>query len=226
MNILATAVRSLLRYKPTIAWRPNTKLLREFVALAIYLYVCFVALLLFKAVVLRGQAIVYAPYALALGKALLLAKFIIVGRKLGIGWPFASSTLVHKIIYNSMVFLVFLAVLSAIEHAIDAKVHHRTFSESLADLGGTPGEIIVTSLLLLLVLIPYFAYGEINTVLPGRGKLFQVLWCRPDGLRDQSSVKFESSPPAGDPIGATQTADSRATTDGPPASQPAKRTTM
>ena len=135
MNKLATAVRSLLRYKPAIAWRPNTRLLREYVALSIYLYVCFAALLLFKAVILRGHAIVYAPYALALGKALLLAKFILIGRKLGIGWPFASSTLIHKIMYNSMVFLVFLAALSAIEHAIDAMVHHRTFSEVLGRTG-------------------------------------------------------------------------------------------
>jgi hypothetical protein len=194
MNLLA--VRSWLRYGP---------MLREYIALSTYLYICFAALLLYKAAILRGHNIEYAPYGLAACKALLLAKFILIGRKLGIGDHF-GSTLIHKIIFTSVLFVFFVVALSAIEVAIGAIVHHRRIDQSLADGAATPGEIIATSLLLLLVLIPYFAYREIHAAL-GEGKLLQLLLRRhADTRREQSSITFEPSPSAGGLAGATQPA--------------------
>jgi hypothetical protein len=93
MNLLA--VRTWLRYGPT---------LREHIAVSIYLYICFAALQLYKAAILRGHNIEYRPYGLAVCKAVLLAKFILIGRRLWVGGHF-GSTLINKIIYNSVVFL-------------------------------------------------------------------------------------------------------------------------
>jgi hypothetical protein len=197
-------------------------MLREYIALSVYLYVCFAALLLYKAAVLRGHHIEYAPYGLAVCKALLLAKFILIGRKLRIAGTL-GSTLVHKIIYTSVVFLVFLVALSAIEVTIGAYVHHRTIREALAEgVAATPGEIFATCLLLLLVLIPYFAYGEIHTAL-GEGKLLQLLRGESDGRRDQSSVISEASPSGCGPVGTTQPDCSAAMTNALPPSHPAER---
>jgi hypothetical protein len=217
MNLLA--VRSWFRYGPAIRWGSNYTMLREYIALSIYLYVCFAALLLYKAAILRGHDIEYAPYGLAVCKALLLAKFILIGRKLSIGGHF-GSTLIHKIIYSSVVFLFFLVALSAIEMTIGAYVHHRTIREALAEgVAATPGEIIATSLLLLLVLIPYFAYREIHMAL-GEGKLLPLLLGESDGRRDQSSVTSETSPSGCGPVGATQPDCIAAMTNALPASHP------
>jgi len=53
--------------------------------LALYLYVWFAALLLFKTAALRAHGIGYAPYGLAIVKALVLGKFIPIGNGLHIG---------------------------------------------------------------------------------------------------------------------------------------------
>jgi hypothetical protein len=220
MNLLA--VRSWFRYGPPIGWGANYTVLREYIALSLYLYVCFAALLLYKAAILRGHHIEYAPYGLAVCKALLLAKFIVIGRKLGIGRHF-GSTLIHKIIHNSVVFLFFVVALSAIEVTIGAIVHHRTIGQSLAEgAATTPAEIIATSLLLFLVLIPYFAYREIHAAL-GQGKLLQLLRGQADGPRNRSSVTVETSPSGSGLVGATQSAYGSATTNALPASHPTER---
>jgi hypothetical protein len=149
--------------------------LREYIATFAYLYVCFGALLLYKAAILRGYGVDYAPYGLAAGKALLLAKFMLIGRKLRIGAHSSSGTLMHAIIYKSVLFLLLLIGLSALEETIVGLIHHQTSGDALAQLrGGRLGQILAASLLLFLILVPYFAYRELDRVL-GEGKILQLL---------------------------------------------------
>lgn len=149
--------------------------LREFLATSAYLYVCFAALLLYKTAILRGHGIGYAPYGLAAGKALLLAKFMLIGRELGLGTHSRGGTPLHAILTKSVLFLLLVIGLSVVEEAIVGVIHHRTISRSLAELGdGRLGTIMAASLLLWLILIPYFAYKELDAVL-GEGKLRQLL---------------------------------------------------
>lgn len=55
--------------------------LRQYAVISAYLYVCFGALLLYKTAILNGQGISYAPYGIAAIKALILGKFILLGRR-------------------------------------------------------------------------------------------------------------------------------------------------
>ena len=149
--------------------------LREYLATSVYLYICFAALLLYKTAILRGHGIDYAPYGLAAGKALLLAKFMLIGRELGLGAHSRGGTLLRAILYKSVLFLLLLIGLSVVEEAIIGLVHHRTIGASLIELGrGRLGTIMASSLLLWLILIPYFAYKELDMAL-GEGKLRQLL---------------------------------------------------
>ncbi len=162
------------RSNATTGWRLGQEL-PEYLATSVYLYVCFGALLLYKTAILRGHGIDYAPYGLAAGKALILAKFMLIGSKLGIGTHSRGGTPLHAILSKSVLFLLLLIGLSVVEEAIVGLIHHRTISDSLAELGdGRLGTIIATSLLLWLILIPYFAYKEIDLAL-GEGKLRQLL---------------------------------------------------
>ena len=166
--------------------------LREYVAIAAYLYVCFAALLIFKAATLRGHGIGYAPYGLAAGKALLLAKFMLVGHKLRI--EAGSVTLMHLIVYKSVLFLLLLVGLSGIEEVILGLIHHRAIGEALAELGGGRlGQIMASSLVLFLILIPYFAYRELDGAL-GEGRLLQLLRHRAHGREEQRSRASKPSP--------------------------------
>ena len=155
-------------------WRLGQEL-PEYLGTSAYLYVCFAALLLYKTAILRGYGIDYAPYGLAAVKALLLAKFMLIGSKLGVGTHPRGGTLLRAILYKSVLFLLLLVGLSVVEEAIVGLIHHRTISDSWAELvHGRLGTIMATSLLLLLILIPYFAYKELDVAL-GEGKLRQLL---------------------------------------------------
>src|SRR5271166_2605154 len=54
--------------------------LKEFVILAVYLYITLGAVIMMKTAVLHTEGIDFAPWGIAIVKAMLLAKFMLVGR--------------------------------------------------------------------------------------------------------------------------------------------------
>jgi hypothetical protein len=151
------------------------KELRLYLAMAGYLYACFGALLLYKTTLLRDRGIDYAPYGLAAGKALLLAKFMLIGDELQLGANVRPSSGINVIIRKSALFFLLIIVLSVVEEVIVGLLHGRSAADTMVGLGhGRLGEIMATSLLLFLILIPYFAYREIDRML-GEGKLLEML---------------------------------------------------
>lgn len=136
--------------------------LYEFLAIAAYLWVCFGALVVYKATVLRSVGVEFAPIGLAVVKALISAKFIMLlealklgGRGKREGVPFAA------ILRKSSVFTVFLIVLTVIEELIVGHLHGKERGEILAEMaGGTLPQALSVGLLIFLIMIPYFAYRE------------------------------------------------------------------
>lgn len=148
-----------------------------------YLYVCFGALILYKVAILRGVGISYTPYGLAAVKALILAKFMLLGHATRIGDRYRRRRLVHVIIHKSILFLLLLFVLSAIEEVVAGVLHGRSIGASLAGLGGgTLWQLLATCLIMLLILVPYIAFREVSAAL-GEGGLLQLLLHHRDGLR-------------------------------------------
>jgi hypothetical protein len=146
----------------------------EYGLISAYLYVCFGALILYKAAILQAQGIVYAPYGLAVVKALILAKFMLLGHAVRIGDRYGWR-LVHVIIYKSLAFLLLLIILSGIEEAVSGMLHGRSIGASLTDLGGgTLWQFLATSLIMLLILVPYIAFREVSAAF-GEGELLRLL---------------------------------------------------
>jgi hypothetical protein len=62
----------------------------------------------------------------------------------------------------AVIFLLLLIVLTLVEETVVGLIHGRGIREVLAGIGGgTLPEVLATSLLLLLILIPYFGLREI-----------------------------------------------------------------
>lgn len=142
---------------------------REFVIIAAYLYVCFTALAYLKAAILRAHGIDFAPFGFAAIKALISAKFILVGRALHIGERFKTLPLIWPTLYTSFVFLMLLIVLNVIEETVVALIHHRTILDAIADIGGgTLDQIIATSVIVMLILIPFVAFRLLGEIIGGR----------------------------------------------------------
>jgi hypothetical protein len=124
----------------------------QYLVVSGYLYVCLGALLLYKSSVLHSQSISYSPYGLALVKALILGKFILIGQVLKLGRRDGRNRLGLNILINSVIFMLLLVILSTIEEVLVGLFHGRTIHEALAGIaGGSPQEALATSFLVLLI---------------------------------------------------------------------------
>ncbi len=143
--------------------------LKEFAIVAVYLYVCFAALLYLKASILKAHGIAFAPYGLAAAKALICAKFVSLGHVFHVGERFKSQPLIWPTLHKSIAFLALLLVLNAVEEVLVGLIHHRSILDSLAEVGGgTLDQLIATSLIGLLILIPFFAFRALGEVIGER----------------------------------------------------------
>lgn len=150
--------------------------LKEFVVLAAYLYVTIGAVILYKTAVLHGHGISFVPWGIAAVKALLLAKFMLIGRAMKIGERYADRPLIWPILHKAFAFLVLLVVLDIIEEVVVGLFHHQSAAASLGELTGARlDEFFASILIMLLVLIPYFAIRVLSEAL-GEGKLARMLF--------------------------------------------------
>jgi hypothetical protein len=132
----------------------------EYLAISAYLFVCFGALLFYKSAILRTEGIEFAPFGLALVKAFILGKFILVLQAIRVGEPGdKTGILVVDIMKTSFLFLIFLVALNAVEEIVLGLFHGRAVRDVLGEMAdGTLPEAIAVCVLLLLVLIPYFSF--------------------------------------------------------------------
>jgi len=145
---------------------------KEFVVVAAYLLVCFTAILYLKSAILRAHGVAFEPFGFAAVKAFICAKFVSIGHVLHVGERFKSLPLIWSTLYRSLAFLALLIVLNALEEIIAGVVHHRSLAESLNEFGGgSLDQLIATSFVGLLILIPFFAFRTLGEVLGERNLL-------------------------------------------------------
>ena len=109
-------------------------------------------------------------------KALICAKFVLVGRAFHLGERFKALPLIWPTLHRSFMFLVLLIILNALEEIIVGVMHHRKAVDSLAEFGGgTLDQLIATSVVVLLILIPFFAFRSLGEVV-GERNLVRVFF--------------------------------------------------
>ena len=146
--------------------------IKETLALALYLYICLLAVVLLKSAVLREVGVDSVIWGTAAIKALLLAKFMLIGRELKLGKRFRDRALIWPILFHALIFLAFLLVLTAIEEILVGAIHGRPLSQSLAHVvGPTVFEGAAVCLVFFLILIPYSAFDCLQDVLGERETL-------------------------------------------------------
>ena len=149
--------------------------LHRYLAVSAYLYVCFAAILLYKAAILSSIGEHFLPFGLAAGKALILGKFVLLGEAAGVGTRIGARTLLQRILSSSVLFLGLLVLLTIIEEIIVGLVHGHSFGQALAALADRPWlEVLASCVLMLLVLIPFVTVTEVSRTL-GPGALRQLL---------------------------------------------------
>jgi Na+-transporting NADH:ubiquinone oxidoreductase subunit NqrD len=138
--------------------------LRNYAIVAAYLYVCFGAILLYKTALLREEGVAFLPHGLAAIKALILGKFILIGEAVGVGTRAQPRSLFSAIVTRTRLFFLLLVVLSVVEELVVGKMHGHSLAETIAELREHAGlEMLATSVLVLLILVPLIAFKELRS---------------------------------------------------------------
>ena len=157
--------------------------LKEYIVIVVYLWVVFGLFLLYKSVILNEEHISYLAHGIALINALVLGKFILIAKALHLGEAADDAPLIYPTILKSAVFSVVLACCKILEDAAVGFYHGKSFAQSVGDLGGgTLKGILTLTMLMFVIFIPFFGFGELQRVL-GEGRLRELLF-RP---RDMSA---------------------------------------
>lgn len=152
--------------KAALAEKAETEA-KELFFLTLYLFIVFGALVFLKSAIMEADGVHWGTWGFAAIKAILIAKFILIGRALHLGEGMRTKPLIWQTLHKAIVFTIFVAFLSVIEDAvIGMGVHGKSFSQSIADLGGgTAKQMIATEFIVFLVFVPLFAFGALSEVM-------------------------------------------------------------
>lgn len=149
---------------------------KELLLISLYLYVPLGAVLLMKTAVLHTEGIEFTPWGIAIVKAVVLAKFMLLGDAMKIGEHSSTKPLIWSTLRKAFAFLVLLIIMTLIEEAVVGLFHHRSIGTALGELlGPRLEETIAGFIIMLLVLIPYFAFRVLDEAL-GVGTLAQMFF--------------------------------------------------
>jgi hypothetical protein len=105
-----------------------------------------------------------------------LAKFMLVGDAMKIGERTTNSPLIWPTLHKAFAFLVLLIIMTIIEEAVVGLFHRQSIAASLGELVGPRLEQTITGILImLLVLIPFFAFRILDEAL-GKGRLARMFF--------------------------------------------------
>jgi hypothetical protein len=149
--------------------------IKEFLILTVYLYITLGAVIVMKTAVLHTEGIEFAFWGVAIVKAVVLAKFMLVGNAMKIGQRY-TGPLIWPTLHKAFAFLLLLVIMNIIEEVVVGLFHHRPIAATLGDLVGSRlEEILAGYLIMLLVLIPYFAFRVLGEAL-GEGRLVRMFF--------------------------------------------------
>jgi hypothetical protein len=176
-NTVESGLNNPTTAKPSLQHRA-TEELKEFLILSLYLYVCLGAIIIMKSAILNSVGVEFDLWGIAAIKALLLAKFMLIGKALHLGEN-KNRPLAWPTLYQSALTLVLLIILTALEEILVGALHQRTIKESLTHVAGDRLDMVLaTFLIMFLILVPYFAFRNLAEVL-GPGILPRLFFTDP-----------------------------------------------
>jgi hypothetical protein len=135
----------------------------SYLAVSSYLMVWFVALMFYKATILRSVGVEFAPFGFAIVKALILGKFMLVLEAVKLGERRTSgNAMIVQIIKKALLFTFALIIMSVIEEIIVGHFHDRSARDVLKEMaGGSLPQVLASAILMFLVLLPYMAFRRV-----------------------------------------------------------------
>jgi hypothetical protein len=156
--------------------------LKQLLQISLYMYICVGALLLYRMSILGAHDVEPVHYGYAAVKALLLAKFILLGHWLHLGEGNRNRLLIYSVLYQALAIWGFPIVLSVLEELLLALAHGHSIAGTVELKWNFLSQILAQSLILFLVLLPYIALRQLGGIM-GRGELKQIFFAARTGAQ-------------------------------------------
>ena len=144
--------------------------LRKYALISGYLFVCFAVILIYgTSVQSDGAAHSAVPWSMALVKALVLGKFILIGDALSVGSWAQHHPLLHRVAWKSLALLLLLVVFTLLEELVVGWFHGDSVASVTREmLERSWLQRLAPVLLMLLVLVPLVTATEIYRMVGGQ----------------------------------------------------------
>jgi hypothetical protein len=144
--------------------------MKQYALISIYLFVCFGVILLYEA----SQSATKEPgltwVGLALVKALVIGKFILIGGALEPGTRIAAPTMLHRVAWRTLGMTAVLLVFKLVEELVIGLVHSKSVAELLEEFEAQSWlGLLGPVLLMLLILVPMMISLELDRALGEHG---------------------------------------------------------
>jgi hypothetical protein len=151
--------------------------MKEYAVVAGYFAFFFLSLTTYHKLILAEYDIGYYQYGWAVVQAMILGKVVLLGQFLHLGGRFEDRPLVLTALWKSLVFALLTAALVALEHVVEALLHHRPVSAVFQLSGGHGLEMLARVQIVLVAFVPFFAVRELGRM-SGQDDLVEVLFHR------------------------------------------------
>ena len=143
----------------------------EYWTLVVYLSCFFGAFLWYRRLILATYHISYAHYGVAVLKALVLAKVVLIAEALHLGQRFEDKPLIVPTLYKTVLFSLCVGVFTLLEPTLRGLLRGEGLTGGLEEfVGGGKYEFLALCLIAFIAFIPFFGFKELERVL-GRGPL-------------------------------------------------------
>jgi hypothetical protein len=145
--------------------------LRLFIIVTVYLVFLLGSFTLYRRLTYAELGIGYLTYGFKFIEALVIAKVILIGEALGLGRSSEQRPLIVAVAVKTFLFTILILAFNVLEKAVEARVHGEPWSQAILSFTDKGiDEMLARTLVLVIALIPFFAFLELNRAL-GPGKL-------------------------------------------------------
>jgi len=147
----------------------------------VYLTLVFAAFTQYRRFILADVGIIYTDYWVALIKAFIFAKIIMVGDALKLGRGLDEKPLMVPTLVKTIVFTFLVSVFTLIEHAVRGLWNGTGFLDGLMGfLDKGSQEVLANALAVFAAFIPFFALRELARASGGEARLMALFFKRRD----------------------------------------------
>ena len=131
-----------------------------------YLTLVFAAFTQYRRFLLAAHDITYTNYGVAVVEALILGKVIMIGDMFRLGRGLDHKPLIYPTLYKTVVFCIYVGIFTVVEQMVRGLWHGKGFLGGIGEFFGKgPYELLASSLVVFVALVPFFGVRELGRVL-------------------------------------------------------------